>query len=112
MVMIQKRSFFQAFDKNGLIDPNVAKAGGLQSPRRRDFHFVTTRRAPKLIKSDVNSRFAGGVKGEVVVGYRPPSAEQHRIWSPPAFPACWVVAESDLSGRSRRRSLKPKRVGS
>jgi hypothetical protein len=27
--MIQKRPFFQAFDKNGLIYPNVAKAGGV-----------------------------------------------------------------------------------
>ena len=36
-------------------DPNGAKAGGLQSPRKRDFRFAPT-----------------SVKGEAVIGYRNP----------------------------------------
>ena len=37
------------------VNPNVAKAGGLQSPRKRDFRFAPT-----------------SVRGEAVIGYRDP----------------------------------------
>ena len=54
------------------VHPNVAKAGGHQRPRRRDLHFVSTRR-----------------KG---CSHFTSIPLQRRIWSPPAFPTCWVVA--------------------
>jgi hypothetical protein len=47
-----------------------------------------------------------GAKGEAVVK---PTANpwQRRSWNPPAFPACWVVAESEAQRVKNMASNRP-----
>ena len=53
----------------------------------RKMPFVDGHQTPNVAKVGVLK--SQGVEGDDGVGYCPPEAEQHRIWSPPAFPRCF-----------------------